>query len=67
MRLVIRLDIIDDDGSVSRKCVAKVSHTFARVPSQGNRLQVFKTDAARAKDYLNEALTQVAHLGIVAS
>jgi len=38
----MRLDVIDEKGKVTKRCVAKV----------------FKTEAARAKDYLNEALTQ---------
>ena len=62
MRLVLRLDVIDDDGNVSRKCVAKVRIPQCHLDCDSRlmrQLQVFKTAAARAKDYLNEALTQV--------
>merc|ERR1712166_153618 len=44
MRLVVRLDILkDSDLAVEQQCVAKI----------------FKSDKAHAKEYLNEAITQV--------
>lgn len=43
MRLVVRLDVLNDDDTVKEECVAKM----------------FKSEAAKAKEYLNEAITQV--------